>query len=392
MVMADIRILKHPLIEEFLGSDIADFQEFLEKNSYEVSLDSGQIEAITELKKRVEILKKKDYVKNQHYVPQFYLSKFTNLDGRLETLNLNRRKVVPSQSPKRVCSGMFFYSVTDWEESIISQVLEDYFCCFEDRFSEVYDKLVESIIKDQQIAPQLMYEVSLFASQLFMRWDYFREQMFRMNKDLYNQIKRFEPEGSNEAEKYLSKDNTDHLLFISDEEKIKEFASLLFHQKATIYIATGDRNFVTSNNALLEIFPHDRAEVRWAWGLHFYERLHYFALNPKILIEFDIRPGWPKVMFKKPKRKRITDEEVCYFNLLRSMHGREMYSCNKEDLEQKYYTISRINYVDELAKIVWTKDILQDKIRMDEFKQMAKEKFIDYRTNHELLRILGLTL
>lgn len=113
MVMADIRILKHPLIEEFLGSDIADFQEFLEKNSYKVSLDSGQIEAITELKKRVEILKKKDYVKNQHYVPQFYLSKFTNLDGRLETLNLNRRKVVPSQSPKRVCSGMFFYSVTD---------------------------------------------------------------------------------------------------------------------------------------------------------------------------------------------------------------------------------------------------------------------------------------
>jgi hypothetical protein len=85
--------------------------------------------------------------------------------------------------------------------------------------------------------------------------------MQEMNENMEEQIRRFAPPDSDAPERLVPKNNLDHLLFISDEEQVFGFANLLHHQKITIYIATGDRNFVTSDNALIEIFPKDRADA-----------------------------------------------------------------------------------------------------------------------------------
>jgi hypothetical protein len=111
--MSNLKVLAHPLIEEYLVSDIEDFQEFLDSNSYRTEISDTEKNAFYELKKQLDVLKQRDYVKNQHYVPQFYLNQFTNSDKRLETLDLRRKVITRAQSPKHVCSGIFFYSVFD---------------------------------------------------------------------------------------------------------------------------------------------------------------------------------------------------------------------------------------------------------------------------------------
>jgi hypothetical protein len=45
-----------------------------------------------------------NYTKNQHYVPQFYLKKFANSAGKLETLDVTNEKTLKPQSPSHVCS------------------------------------------------------------------------------------------------------------------------------------------------------------------------------------------------------------------------------------------------------------------------------------------------
>lgn len=106
--MSNIKFLTNPIVDSFLASEVVTFEEFLVENSSKSVFKPYEIAIINELKIRLDKIKNREYVKNQHFVPQFYLRLFTkNSDApesRLETLDLKLKKIIRPQSPSNVCS------------------------------------------------------------------------------------------------------------------------------------------------------------------------------------------------------------------------------------------------------------------------------------------------
>lgn len=310
------------------------------------------------------------YTKNQHYVPQFYLKKFTNSNWKLETLNMNNKKIIKSQSPKHVCSWDYFYVLETWKQDKTSQIFEDMFNYFEDRFAVIYDKLLKEIHETHQIEENILYGLCEFVAVSRLRGKSFRDLMLKWSQDLmkelmisnYRMIKIHNP--NNEIVKKISSDkeleniilnwefniesnNAEYIKFMADDNCIQWRTNLFRSKKIRIFISDGERNFVTSDACVVELFPENRSP----YGVSFYERTHYFVLSPNILIEFSD----PFNKWKQIKKLHVKKQEVLYYNLLRSMYSNYMYSNSQDNFIVEEYSKVRFQYIDKLYKLFPTK-------------------------------------
>lgn len=352
------------------------------------------------LKKMIEKYKNHENItENQHYVPQFYLKKFTNSNWKLETLDIKDKRILKPQHVKHVCSWSFFYWVETWKEDVISQLLERLFQCFEDSFASIYNDLVNSILNNWKIDNELIFWLCEFVTISQFRWKYFREQLKdisqgTMKKTLqmrYSMMKCYNPNeehikdivSNHQADDMIVnwkfdiiENNASYIKFITDEKNIKWFTNLFFNKKINIYIATWNLNFVTSDCCVIEILP-EKNEFYW---VGFFERLHYFVLSPKILIEF--LP--PKFSKKKVTRYHIEDWEVAYFNFLRWMSWRYLYSVTKDDLNEKLYSKARFDYTEKLYSI-FPKTFKDDMDLKRQIKEMSKLWRIDINVLYDMI-------
>lgn len=364
-----IKIEENVLVE-FCHWDIDDFQTFLSQKIPWVQVPNEQVEALNSHKVTIKKLSSRSPVSRQHYVPQFYLKKFVNDAGRLETCNLKLRKVIKSQSPKEVCCSVYFYANKEGEYDILSQLVEDLMWVHESKFAWMYDRIVSLLFAWQQISDEDLYELCVFASIGWMRSKSFRETS---NNSIYK--------GFNDA--WLSsfiqdklENNRRHIEFLTNPENIYGFANCLYAKKIRIYISKWERNFVASDAWVVEVHP----ELKSFYGNSFFERIHYFPLHPKILIEFSN----PQLPWKKKKRKEISWSEVMYYNILASMFSDFLYAPLKSDLQEEYYTTARINNLDRLYKL-FPKQFGDDMEELERCKKFAKEKNIHYRDYEELV-------
>ena len=341
---------------------------------------------------------RKQWTKNQHYVPQFYLKKFTNEHWKIEVLDLSNKRTLKEKSTEHICSGDYFYSIKDWEKHVISQMVEDLFNYYETKFSDIYFKLVDDILNYRELEDKLIYGLSEFVTISRLRWEYFKEHMKNSQAEImkkmmqmsYNMIKQHNPKDEriikiaedkdleNKLIKWdfnIIKDNSDFVSFITDEKIITEFTQRFFTKKIRIYISNWERNFVTSDCCVVELFP-ERIGPFW---IDFYERYHYFTLSPKILIEF-INPSFP---WKRIKRKVIPKEDVIFYNYLRSMYWNYLYSISKDDFKKEEYEKISFNYIDCLYNLFPTKyKHLKNKI--NKYSLVAKKMWLRFNSNYEL--------
>lgn len=111
----------------------------------------------------------------------------------------------------------------------------------------------------------------------------------------------------------------------------------------------------------------------------FTKRIHYFPLNPNILLEF-----LPYISWKRVQTKQITDSSrVIYYNLIRSTGSKYLYSSNKKNFDKKEYTVARINYIEELYKIFWNFDGLDKDYHMIQ-NLKKKYKWTSLNSNFEM--------
>lgn len=340
----------------------------------------------------------KNVTKNQHYVPQFYLKKFTNSSWRLETFDIENRRIIRPQSVEHVCSWIFFYWVETWKEDLVSQLLEEMFNYYENKFAWIYQDLINDINSTHQISEELLYWLCEFVTISRFRGKYFREQLKETSQDAmkkmlqmrYSMMKNVNPDeehikdivSNKEADEMIVdwkfdivENNASYVQFITDEENILWFINLFMSKKIRIYIATWKQNFVTSDCCVVELFPQKDSFI-WT---SFFERLHYFVLSPRILVEF-IHPNQKG---KKIKRKSISNDEVMYFNLLRSMQWKYLYSKTQEDLDEKLYSKARFNYIEKLYKI-FPKNFEDDFKAKDELIKMSKIWWIKVEVIYDL--------
>ncbi len=391
------------LVKEFIFSNFDDIAVFCLDKQLKMELSDEEKLQINNEKKFIDQFKSKQWTKNQHYVPQFYLKKFCNNNWQLETLDVLNKKIIKTQSIEGVCSDTYFYSMETWKEDIISQVLENLFCYYENNFVEIYDRLVDSILNYKNIDEKDLYELCTFVTVSRVRSKYFRDQIndwitemmknvasitYNMEKSLNSNDSKIEMISSNKkAEKLilsgnyiLETDNSHHIGFIGEEKHIIWFSNLLFNKKIRIYISDWVRDFVTSDCCVVEACP----ERQWVYWFSFMEKVHYFVLSPKILIEFsdERKPG------KKIKRKVVDRTRVTYYNLIRSIYSKYMYSNLKSNFIKEEYLESRSIYIDELADF-YKSIFSEDKRKIDDMKKYAKKCGFFYLNNYELVKKIG---
>ncbi|MFA4999827.1 MAG: DUF4238 domain-containing protein [Patescibacteria group bacterium] len=304
-------------------------------------------------------------VEDQHWVPRFYLKRFANEKNFIEVLDIKNVKLNPARPYSGVCYEKFFYAVDTGKQDEASQKIEDIFQGIEDKAAPALNKLEKSILNNQQLDSRQMYFVSLFMSSLWIRSKHFREKINRISSHFYKETEKFRAsmDGYKDHIKTIAKElkkkegldmddedidwyvklmqtgnydlsfnNVEQLLFI---EHLEGFANVIFNKNWRVYIAVDEKEFITSDTPVIELSP----ELPNIYGYTFLERKHYFPLSPKVLIEL-VEP----VSGKKVIRKRIKDNDVQRFNLIRpGLSFQYCYAKGKKEFEEMIEIKKSIN-------------------------------------------------
>lgn len=372
MKKIDIPDKEKKIIREWLNdwNNKIDFHILLKEHNINLSEELTK-DFITAKPYLVQLALKKQKTKNQHYVPQLYLKRFLNNDNKLEVFDNKNLIWLKPKPTNRVCSSDFFYSIRDWKEDLIAEMLEDIFYQYESSFLKIYNWLVEEIMNWQKISDKNHYNLCEFISSLWIRGKYFREEMNSSQEEITKKLIKMN--FIHNKEKYKSLENmvlneeyninfpnSLHIDFMNP-DKINEFARWFAIKKIRIYISDWSVNFITSDNPVTSITPVNNHFLRWN---HFCDRIHYFALTPNILIEF-IPPESP---WKKIKRKKIGKDDIIYFNFIRSRNAKYLYAKNKLDFDEDDFLKIQIERFGDLQKLFkdfkkTDKDIIDDTIR-----------------------------
>ncbi len=90
----------------------------------------------------------------EHYVPQFYLNKFTDNNGLLHIYDFNQKKLY-TQKPKNICFEKYLYE-TEWEDAnpqfgkyVLPNNIENIFCKYEGEFAKLLQTINSVCTFDQ---------------------------------------------------------------------------------------------------------------------------------------------------------------------------------------------------------------------------------------------------
>lgn len=306
-------------------------------------------------------LSKKQITKNQHWVPQGYLKKFTNKQNELCVMKTENKQIMKSRPTKSVCSDDFFYGAWTGTEDEWSQIIEVILKEHEDEFLEISKDLEKIISKKGKISKEILIKLSWHIAYLHVRTPYSRNKAIGWERQSLNmeakltaghkgawasEVKRLQSLNPNitdkeieEHRKYLfnfkeqkvNHSNTSHMHYMAMAESLMQCLAI---KKWCIYVIpeNTDLRFVTSDTPVIELIPPE-----WEKGFHspgVPDLVHYFPLSPKILIELTA-PDKDNHEILKPNFKVITSPiNVHKFNLYRIMdhaQSKFVYSSQNSD-------------------------------------------------------------
>ncbi|MBU2580000.1 DUF4238 domain-containing protein [Patescibacteria group bacterium] len=288
--------------------------------------------------------------KKQHYVPRFYLKQFADNNGKLSVLDIRNKKIGRKRAYSGVCYEKFFYGVKTGEQDDVSQAVEDYLQNIEDKAVNAIAYFCKQVKDNKYISNNIRYDISYLMSIMWIRTDYFRQQMNRMSEDMTKKLyglnaghkdiyikkakELAKKQNINLSDKEIKKmrkmiidgkysltfNNAQHLHFFED---VEGFANLIYAKNWRVYIVTGKYRFITSDTPVIEWFP----EKKSFYGVSFLERKHYFPITPEVLIE----AVYP-ISGKNLRRKRLNDKEVLEYNFIRPEYS--LNYCYSDEEEQ----------------------------------------------------------
>jgi hypothetical protein len=308
----------------------------------------------------------KQITKKQHFAPRFYFKRFA-VDNFLQTLDIQKGKLIKAQPYSGVCYADFYYAVETGKEDEASQVFEQFFGEIEDKFAKEYDAIVDAIWNYQPLTDQQLDVLAWFMASLWIRSPHMRKQVNKTMADGMKQIttlmasnpnitdgakEALEKQGHKVTDKQIEDarktlesgkyeltfdNNVNHLNLIAHCE---EFYRWFLIKNWRFYLAKGSKKFVTTDTPVIEVFNNNTGKtmIEKMYSNHIAQRRHYLALTPDILIELidPLKSG------KKQKRHAITnDEMIIQSNLLLVRWSKDYaYATNKEYLEDllPFYT------------------------------------------------------
>lgn len=290
----------------------------------------------------------------QHYIPQFYMRKFTDDDNKIGVLNCKLHKLTPRKSPKSIACEDFFYGLQTGVPDDISQSVEDFFQDLEGKFSRLLPAIEEKILTGQKIEGGEKWHIALFMSMLWIRGPAMREHHRMVSEDLARQMMAMTFSRSKEDinaffnsfdrdrgeittpeqrktiidgfNKNKFKMNISNHLHMRMFESIDNFANLFAAKNWTIYINKTRTGFITTDNPVAEILP----PITGFYGPDFFSRDHYFAFSPKVFIHCrpSINRGGKsirrKTLFEEDERKVLELNMLLSYRAMKFIYGSEV--------------------------------------------------------------------
>jgi len=296
--------------------------------------------------------------KNQHFVPKFYLRKFTNSENLVEVLDRDSMTCERARGTKRICSADFFYGIETGIPDDVSQRVEDWLKKREDFIGDSIDSITAKILDYKQIEPLDKWTIALLMSMLWIRGQAMRQQIHRIEKEttewmiqteysiqpdrLFNEYEKkkgvtISPELRQKLQEMMvnkgfeiKPNNWHHLKNL---ENINDFANLFYFQYWTVFISKVSAKFVTSDNPVAVRFPKEKG----IYGKTFSERSHYFSLTPDIFIVATESRDPPEKQGIRLKRKTLfggSERDILEFNIILARQAQQyLYAQKKTDLE-----------------------------------------------------------
>lgn len=261
-------------------------------------------------------------VKNQHYVPQFYLNYFTNKKNQLFVYDKFESKGFPSNA-RNIASEGYFYDVIKGK----MQYIETYQNTeYEEAFSNFLPNFIDKI-KHQRYFKLKKYEkveIASYLSYQYIRTKRFREESARLftSPDLYNSPAYFPPQ-------------TGHLILLSDPLLLKDINENLMQNYYWIVGKNStDKNFYTSDHPFVQ--RESLREVHRRYNKQFadFSLLSYeisFPLTPKFIITFYNKKYYKGLRHYDRKVIECDKDNVDWFNNMQFIKSyRQIYSQNND--------------------------------------------------------------
>lgn len=242
-------------------------------------------------------------VKNQHYVPQFYLRQFSDSKGKLFVFDKPQEKVFQSPT-EQVAASKYFYDLDPsmLRPGVNPQIVEHTLARAETQYSQAIGITLTSLRERSVLSAEALPVVAEFLAVQVMRTREVRTRMQQMNKLLEHVLK-----DSPEAKaKYVLPDGGDNfvqamLLFGGASDKTKEI--LCNH----IWIGARNvskRPLITSDNPIVRN-PHIKNDLAPNTGLG----------SPGIEIFVPLNPEFGVILLERQYHTCMGDHEMLVLNM-----------------------------------------------------------------------------
>lgn len=288
--------------------------------------------------------------KKQHYVPRFYLRRFTGDHDKLFVLDLRNRRFARRTGVSGVCQDKYFYGLRTGVSDVASQEVEAALGAIETRIGNRLPAIHESFLNGEPISPEDVNLLSRLISMLWLRGPAMRKDICETSSHVIKQAMTMvaksggvaallaeesdgEPVGPETVvavEKALREgtyspnlDNSVHLAMLNE---IEGFANLLAAQTWTILINETSLPFVTSDTPVIELIP----PTEGFFGPAFSDCTHYFALSSQICMR--LTPETTEGHLRQ--FEGATEALVSNLNLILARPIQYVYARAKEPLQQ----------------------------------------------------------
>jgi len=275
--------------------------------------------------------------KKQHFVPRFYLKAFADHKEFLQVLDIENNRIAKPRPYGGVGYAHYFYAAETGTPDDVSQFVEEWLRHYEGIISGELTEIIRKIHTGKEIDDDDRYILASLMCMLWLRAPGMRSQLNKMEEDVTKQMMKLRVPGqidswikskgkeisaeqrqeiieTFETGSYKLKfNNAQHLRFMTSSFGFGEagFINMFFGHKWKIYIAKGEKRFVTSDNPVVEWWIPPQG----FYGASFLERNKYFSLTPEIFIELtypekEDAPVETEIIYK------INDHLVEQFNIL----------------------------------------------------------------------------
>ena len=285
-------------------------------------------------------VKMSEVVKNQHYVPQFYLRYFANNKKSIYVYDKFSLKMFPS-TPRDIASEGYFYDIKRGELQVIEKVLNKK---YEDAFSNFLPNFLKKIENQKhfELKKYEKVEIATFLSYQYIRTKRFREESVRLftSSDIYNSDPHFSP-------------LLGHYFLLSDPMLLKNISNNLIQNYYWLIGKNVSKElFYTSDNPFVQ--RESLQELHTKYKKNFAD---FSLLSDEI--SFPLSPSYILTFYRKNKvnknlrhfNKRIVKcdiNNVHWFNTMQIMKSyRQIYSQNNDfSFVEKIEKIHRKRLID----------------------------------------------